>query len=286
MGKSINGKTGLLLVIICLFMSQLAYAGDSVVCAGCKTEYYLIVKLTDVLNAQQADYSYKPAKTGNKKAVELMVDGKIDFAFTCKDHWKLVKKFGLDKVKTSGWCTVSVAHDPIVVVTNPDCGLSNLTKQQLCDIFSGSVSNWKAVGGADKEIKVGYLDDSVESGVVTVFKETSVGADAKLTSNATLLKAPSNLGNFCNVTSGAIVFMGMNSYKQEYGRVMAIDGVSSEVANVVDGKYPLAVTYHIIYDKNKASAAEKLLDFMAGEEGTKLTNEMMVAIEQKEVKPK
>ncbi len=277
-------KMAVSIVVMLVFKGELVLGAEDAVCAGCKTEYYLIEKVADVLNKNNTDYNYKAAKTGNKKAIELMMAGDINFAFTCKDHFKLAKKFGIDKEKIASWHTVAIAHDPIIVVANPDCGISSLSMEQLCGIFSGTIKNWKDAGGPDKQIKVGYLDDSVESGVVTVFKETSIGEEAELTSDATLLKAPGNLGNFCNVTPGAVVFMGMNSYKPEYGTVLSINEVKPEVANVVSGKYPLAVTYHIIYDGNNARAAENLLKFMAGEEGKKITNDMMIAIAHKEIR--
>ena len=66
-------------------------AAEQVNCAGCKTEYYLIKELTDSLNNELTDINIKPAKTGNKKAVELMIDGKVNFAFTCKNHLNLLR---------------------------------------------------------------------------------------------------------------------------------------------------------------------------------------------------
>ncbi len=276
----------LMLSLIIAFSFNAARAAEQIHCAGCKTEFFLIQKITDSLNQQSNDLSYKPASTGNKKAIELMLEGKINFAFTCKTHWQLAKKFQLDKDIISSWSTVAIAHDPIIVVANPDCKVSNLTMPQLCDIFSGTITNWKDISGADLDIKVGYLDESVESGVVTVFKETSVGENNKLTANATLLKAPNNLGNFCQATPGAIVFMGMNSYDPKYGTIISIDGNKPDVDTVTNGSYPLSVTYYIIYDKQNSLAADKLLAFIATDKGKEITNSMMIAIDLKEIKPK
>lgn len=261
-----------------------AFAVEQVNCAGCKTEYFLIKELTNVLNSQMTDMNIKPAQTGNKKAVELMVAGEVNFAFTCKNHLKLAAKFQLPAEKTASWVSVSFAHDPIVIVSNPDCNTGNLTMEQLCGIFNGTITNWKDISGKDLEIKVGYLDSSVESGVVTVFKETSIGESNDLTEKATQLKAPSNLGNFCKSTPGAIVFMGLNSYKQEYGNIMKINDVIPNSENVKNTKYPLSVTYHIIYDQKNDNAAKKLLQFIASEQGQQIVNSMMVASEPKEIK--
>lgn len=255
-------------------------AKDACVCAGCKTEYYLIEHVLKDFEPQ-AEFKYKTAKTGNKKAVELLLSGKIDFAFTCKSHGKLAKKFKLAADKVASWESITIARDPIVVVAHPSCGVGNLTRKQLCSIFDGSVTNWKAVGGKDLAIKTGVLDSSVESGVVTVFKETTVGKDAALNAGAVSLKSPSQLGNFCKVTHGAVVFMGMNSYKEKYGALLNIDGIEPNVDNIVSNDYPIAVTYHILLDRNNDRAARDLLKYMASPEGVGKINEVMVAIEQK-----
>jgi phosphate transport system substrate-binding protein len=39
-------------------------------------------------------------------------------------------------------------------VINKDIGVENITHQQLIDIFTGKITNWNEVGGADQEINV------------------------------------------------------------------------------------------------------------------------------------
>ena len=280
------GKYFSLLIAMALAFSTYqnnAFSAEQAGCAGCKTEYFLIKEIADTLNANQSAIQYKPAKTGNKKAVELMIAQKVDFAFTCKDHWKLAKKFKLDKEKTASWKTIQIAHDPIVVIVNPDSGCKNITMNQLCGIFDGSITNWKEISGKELEIQIGYLDESVESGIVTVFKETSIGANNNLTAKATKLKAPSNLGNFCKATSGAVVFMGLNSFQEQYGTVLSIDNIKPDSDNVKSNKYPLAATYHIIYDSKNAKAAQIMLDYIANDNGQKIINKLMIASEIKEI---
>ena len=45
-----------------------------------------------------------------------------------------------------------IAYDALAVVINPSNGVVKLTRQQLEDIFTGKVTNWKQVGGADLKI--------------------------------------------------------------------------------------------------------------------------------------
>ncbi|MBU8870156.1 MAG: substrate-binding domain-containing protein [Gemmatimonadales bacterium] len=255
---------------------------DPVRCAGCKTEHFLIQHLAAPYEALSG-VKLLPGGSGNKKAILLFVDGKINFAYTCKPHVKLAKKFKLDPAATANWVSTAIAKDPIVVVANSGCGITDLTLDQLKGIFSGSIQNWNEVGGADLPIIVAHLDDSVESGVVTVFKETTVGAKANLNPLAKKLKSPPQLGSFAKATAGATTFMGLNSYEDKFGTLVSINGANPDVANVVNGSYPLSVTYHVVYDPTQSSEAEGFLGFCATQQGQDLINEMMVAIPQKNV---
>ncbi len=127
---------------------QSAAKKTSVGCAGCKTEYFLIKHIADHFG-ESSDMQSKPGKTGNKKAVMLFAEGKVDFAFTCKPHWKLAAKFKLDAEKTKNWASVTIARDPIIIVVNEKSGIQELSLDQAKQVFSGKVTNWKDVSGND-----------------------------------------------------------------------------------------------------------------------------------------
>jgi ABC-type phosphate transport system substrate-binding protein len=250
---------------------------ETLSCAGCKTEYLLFSDLAKVSSKQKV-VNLKPAKTGNKKAIELFKDGKVDFAFTCKSHWALAKKFKIDSKIADQWVSVAVARDPIIVIANKDSGVTGLSSDQVKGIFSGEITNWKDAGGNDLPIAAAYLKDTVESGVLTVFKETTVGKDGTLVPAAKELDLPTALGHFCSSKSGGVTFMALGSYKAEYGTAVEIDGIAPTVKNVVGNKYPIAVTYHVVYRKADADQTAALLDFMGTKEGLAVTNDRMVAI--------
>jgi phosphate transport system substrate-binding protein len=62
-----------------------------------------------------------------------------------------------------------VALDGLSVYVNPDNSLKELTVGQIGDIFTGKITNWKAVGGPDAPITVYSRENS--SGTYEFFKE-------------------------------------------------------------------------------------------------------------------
>lgn len=90
------------------------------------------------------------------------------------------------------------------VYTHPGSGVTALTKDQLRDIFTGAVTNWSEVGGADISIIV-YIRDPEEGNTVDI-RETFIGeeADAPFTESAQLLNSQTDMQNTVATVEGAI----------------------------------------------------------------------------------
>lgn len=263
------------LALATLTCAGLAASAAELRSAGCKTEYFLIKALGDAIKAEGT--SVQAGRSGNKKAIELLAAGEIDFAFTCQPHAALAKSAKVPAERSAGWSTVVIAKDPIVLVANPGCGVAGLTRAQVAAAFAGTSASWKDLGGADQAIRLAWLDDSVESGVVTVFQELTVGADKPFGAAAKRLPTPDALGNYAASVEGALVFMGMNSYRPEHGTLIAVDGVKPSRESVKAGTYPLAVTYHLVFDQGRAEAVKPFLAFAASPAGRAITDRLMVA---------
>lgn len=54
----------------------------------------------------------------------------------------------------SGYVETPFCKDPLAIIVNAQCPVDNLTDDQLTGIFSGMITNWKEVGGPDKELVV------------------------------------------------------------------------------------------------------------------------------------
>ncbi|MCP4687508.1 MAG: hypothetical protein GY859_05615 [Desulfobacterales bacterium] len=263
-------------VVIFVFCASLIFpfhlsAGEkeTMVCAGCKTEYYLIRDLCAAFR-EKSGIKVRPAKTGNKKAIELMLKNKVDFTFTCKPIDALAMKFKVDREKIASWRSVSIAKDPIVILSNAKNGVDNITVAQLTDIFQGRITNWKEVGGADLPVLTVRIDPGVESGMLPLFKEFTVGKDGKLAPNAKLLDAPSKLGNYVRVKPGGVSFLAINSYQEHFGDILKIDGMAPSREAIINGSYKLAATYYLIIDDKSDKPVSDFLNFCLSEEGKKI----------------
>jgi phosphate transport system substrate-binding protein len=280
-----SSAKGLLVMAVVFTFSMLMQPGymhaqETVLkAAGCKTEVFL---LKDVVEAYKVKTGNKVqlGNTGNKKAVNLLLDQKIDFTFTCKPIKKLTKGLKLDPASVLSWRSIAIAKDPIVIVSNVKNGVQSITSEQLTNLFQGKIANWKELGGNDLPIETAYMSSSLESGVVLLFKEFTVGNKGKLDENAMIANGPSMLGNFVSVTPGSVTFMGFNSYREKYGDIVEIDGVAPTRENILNGSYGLAATYYLTLDGRNSESVTGFVEFVHSEEGKKSIDQNFISVSQ------
>jgi len=236
--------------------------------AGCKTEYYLLQDLSAAYKEKTGN-KIQLGKTGNKKAINLLMDNKIDFTFTCKTIDQLAKKLKLDKEVISTWKSIPIAKDPIVIVSNGKNGVKGITTQQLTDIFQGNINNWKEVGGNDLPVLPSYMNQEFESGVVLLFKEFTVGAKGQLVKKAHISEGPSTSGNYVSRTPGGVTFMGVSAYNEKHGDILEIDGAAPSRENILTGKYPLSATYYLTVDGNERADVSQFIEYTLSDDGQK-----------------
>ncbi len=162
-----------------------------------------------------------------------------------------------DNEKSYGLTYLPVAKLPIVIMTHKGVGVKNLTPQQICDIFSGKVTNWKEVGGKEAVIRVVRREDGDSS--LEVLQKTLPGfkAIAITTKSKTTLSDPETIEMVAK-TAGAISFGTYPNAKV------------SDVATVtIGGKSPSAADYAYVGDlalvfkeKSKAGSIGKFIEFV------------------------
>ena len=152
------------------------------------------------------------------------------------------------------------------IVVSSSLGIDNLTKDQIKDIFSGKVTNWKEVGGPDKEIFIVHRKSG--SGTRATFEKTVLDGDASLENDSLGVMQDSNgaVLEAMKANDGAISYLGlayMNSDEAKSAlKVVSIDGVTSETKNICDGSYPFW-SYGHMYTKGEATTpAKEFIEFI------------------------
>ncbi len=107
---------------------------------------------------------------GSGTGIAALINGTVDIANASRQ----IKPEELQQAKDNVGNPVEyvVARDAIAIIVNPENPVSQLTLQQLSDIYSGKINNWSEVGGDDRVIV--RLSRETNSGTHVFFLENVI----------------------------------------------------------------------------------------------------------------
>lgn len=154
-----------------------------------------------------------------------------------------------------------VAVVGMAAVANPGVGVDNLTTQQLIDIFTGKITNWKEVGGADQAITL--VNRPASSGTRATFKKYALGGAEEAKgieedSSGTVRKIIAE-------TPGAIGYLAF-SYLDGSVKALKLDGVEPTKENVVTNAYKVWAYEHMYTKGEPQGLAKAFLEYMLSDE--------------------
>ncbi|KIL35546.1 phosphate-binding protein [Cohnella kolymensis] len=169
----------------------------------------------------------------------------------------------LDADKAKGLVDHQVAVVGIAAVVNPEVTVDNLTKQQLIDIFTGKVTNWKDVGGKDEKIQI--VNRPKSSGTRATFEKYALGEKTEDLQGSIQEDSSGTVKKLVKETPGAIGYLAL-SYLDDSVKTVKYEGVEAKEENIINGTYPVWAYEHM-YTKGEPDAATKaFLDYMMSDD--------------------
>jgi phosphate transport system substrate-binding protein len=170
---------------------------------------------------------------------------------------------------------VIIGYDALAVVINPENPVSQLTRQQLEQIYTGKVTNWKEVGGPDMKIVV-YCRES-SSGTYEFFKE-HVMKNKNYSVSVLSMPATGAIIQSVKQTKGAIGYVGLAYLNKEVKALkVSYDGntyVEPTVANAKNKTYPIVRPLFYYYNINNEKKVKPFIDFVKSDEGQKIVDKV------------
>ena len=217
---------------------------------------------------------------GSGTGIASLINGTVDIANASRQ----IKSSEIDLAHEQGVEPVEhiIARDAIAVIVNPENPVSELTLQQISDIYSGVYANWSEVGGEDRPIV--RLSRETNSGTHVYFLETVLRLGIKdsetLFSTDTLL-LPSSEGIIAEVRQNpnAIGYDGLG-YVPEDLKVIAIapeaggEYILPAVATVNSGAYPIARDLYMYTNGEPTGAVKAYLDWIMGADAQQIVKEL------------
>lgn len=169
----------------------------------------------------------------------------------------------LDADKSAELVDHQVAVVAMAAVVNPKVNVDTLTKQQLIDIFTGKVTNWKELGGDDQKIVI--VNRPASSGTRATFEKYALGTKTDDLQGSIQEDSSGTVRKIIGETPGAIGYLAL-SYLDDSIKTLAYEGVAANEENVANGTYPVWAYEHM-YTKGEPNAVVKaFLDYMMTDE--------------------
>ena len=168
-----------------------------------------------------------------------------------------------------------IGVDALVFIVNEDNPVTDLTQQQLRDIYAGKITNWKDVGGQDLDI-VAFQRRS-DSGSQTLFQKLLIQGGELMdpptelapTAMGELVDSLAAYNNSANAIGFSVYYYIDQMYSQPGLRLLAVDGVMPSNDTLADGSYPLCNDFYAVIRPDAAadSPERQLYDWLDTEAG-------------------
>jgi phosphate transport system substrate-binding protein len=196
--------------------------------------------------------TYNP--TGSGSGIQAVQDGRCDIGLSSREL--------TDEEKQKLNETV-IAIDGIAVIVNPENPVSDLTAEQIAQIFTGEITNWQDIGGNDAPIVC--IGREAASGTRDGFEsitgtEDSCKYSQELTSTGDVVQTVSSNPNAIGYASLASV--------SDKVKTVSVEGVMPSDDTILDGTYKIRRNFVLVTPKDKSltGAAKDFFDFAVSSE--------------------
>lgn len=217
----------------------------------------------------------KIAEVYEEKNSEVIIEiNQVGSSAGIKDTINKVSEIGMasrelkDEEKNEIKGTV-IAYDGIAVITNIKNPIENITMEQIKDIYTGKISNWKEIdGGKDAQIVVASREDG--SGTRDAFQEIVGYSSEELTNDSMIANGNGGLKELVVGNENAIAFISFE-YLDDSINSVKVEGIEPKANLVKNGDYKISRPFILVTrEDNLTESGEKLIDFILSEEGQQI----------------
>ena len=240
---------------------------------GSDTMVILAQKWAEVYMSKNPTTAIQVTGGGSGVGLSALINGSTDIATSSRP----LKQSELEKIKgrygTLG-VEIACAKDGITIYLNKANGVSELTLKQLSDIYSGKITNWNQVGGANANIKLYGRENS--SGTYVYFKDNVIKKDYALTcqslpGTAAIVNAVKKDKNGIGY-GGAAFDSGVKDCKvKKDTNSPALVATEETIRNKT---YPITRYLYMYLATRPTGETKKFIDWILSAEGQKITSQV------------
>ena len=165
--------------------------------------------------------------------------------------------------------SIEITKDGLAVIVNPGNLVENLTLAQICGIFSGELTNWSELGGANAKIHVITREEG--SGTRSAFEEM-VMAGRRIDPRSIVQDSNGAVRQLVSddIFSIGFISLGLVDIGEKPVKALKIGGVDPTRDNVVNGSYTLYRSFLLVAKERPEERIMRFIDFICSPEGQQM----------------
>lgn len=217
----------------------------------------LVEAEAEVFKKDMPDITVEVNQLGSSAGIKDAINGTVEIGISSRDL--------KEKELESGIKEKPIAYDGMSVIINNENPVQNLTMEQIRDIYTGKITNWKELGGNDAPIVVVSREDG--SGTRDAFQEIVGFKAEELTVNSQISDGSGNIKSLVQGNENAIGYISF-SYVDDSVSAVKVDGVEATPENVLNKSYKVSRPFLAVYkEENLTESGKSFIDFILSEEG-------------------
>ncbi len=256
-------KAAMGLLVLC-FTAGVSVAAESIVIKGSTTVLPVAQGTLETYMKDNPGVQMSLSGGGSGEGVKALIDKTTDIATSSRE----IKKEEVALAASKGVKPVAhvVAYDAIIPVVHPKNKVTNLSIDQLSQIYQGKITNWKEVGGEDLKIVVISRDSS--SGTFESW-DHFVMKKAKVTPRAQMLASSGAVVTAVAKNKYAIAYVGIG-YVNKSLKPLQVNGITASLQSAMSKEYPLSRELYMYTDGEPQGHKAKYIAFVKSAEGQKI----------------
>ena len=227
------------------------------------------------LCVDESELDYEYTTTRSSEVYRNLIDGKVDVIFAAEispEDEAYAREKGVElKI-------IPATASAFVFIVNADNPVDGLTFEQIQDIYTGDITNWSQVGGADAPIipyqrPTGSGSQTAMLSLVMKDKEIMEPPTTQLQMEmGELVDAIADYDNAADAIGYSYFYYVNTMYKRDTIKMLAVDGVYPSIETIKNGEYPIFTNGFIVLraDEPNDSPASKWVDAVLGKRGSQI----------------
>lgn len=212
-----------------------------------------------------------------KEAYRKIVDGEADIIFVAgpsKEQEEYAKEKGVELVYTP------IGKEAFVFFVNSKNPIEDLSIEQIQDIYSGKITNWKELG-IKKLGEIKAFQRAEGSGSQTALQKLMAEKELMIPPQEDvidlmggIIDRTADYKNFKNAIGFSFRFYSTEMVKNDQIKLLSLNGVAPTLKNIENGTYPIASEFYAVTRKDSTENTKKLIKWLTTKDAQRIIEQV------------